>query len=74
MSIASACMWRLCLATPVCALRCRELVAPRRTISADNVDLPVGIVNGSGQIVKQVEQARIEVMDVTGAMIPKKVV
>jgi hypothetical protein len=35
----------------------QKLVAPRSAISTDNIDLPVRILNGCGQIVKQVEQA-----------------
>ena len=51
-----------------------ELVAPRRAISADDVDLTIGIVDSRGQIVKQVEYARIEMAYLTGAVVAEKVV
>ncbi len=48
----------------------QKLVAPRRAISADNIDLAIDVVTGRGQIVEQVEQAGIDVTDLTGAMVP----
>jgi hypothetical protein len=50
------------------------LVAPRSTVSTDNVDLTLAIMDRSGQIVEQIEQARIKVMHVTGTMVPKEII
>lgn len=50
------------------------LVAPRRAVSTDDINLAIAVMKRSGQVVKQVEQARIKVVDITGAMIPKKAI
>lgn len=50
------------------------LVALRRAVSANDVDLAVEVVNGRGQIMKKIEQARIKMVDVTSTVIAKKVI
>jgi len=52
----------------------QKFIAPRGTISAYDIDLPVRMTDSGGKIGKNVEDARIVVLDVAGAMIAKKMV
>jgi hypothetical protein len=47
----------------------QEFVAPWRSVSANNVDLTAGIVQGRDQVVEQVEQVRIEVTYLSSTMV-----
>lgn len=55
-------------------VRPKELIAPRRAIPADDLNLSFGVAQGSGKIPKQVEQPWFEVMNVAGAVIAKKII
>ena len=52
----------------------QEFVAPGRAVSADDVDLTAGIVQGRGQVVEQVEQVGIEMTYLSRAMVTQIVV
>src|SRR5579863_8030025 len=52
----------------------QELVAPRRTIAADDVDFGVRMAGGGDQIGEEIEQAGIEAANVAGPMIAKEVI
>ena len=52
----------------------QELIAPGRAISTDHVDLAAGVVQVNGEIGEQIEETRIEVMDVSGAVVAEKVI
>jgi len=52
----------------------KKFVAPRRAVAADNVDFSAGMADGGGQITEQIEKARIEINDITGAMIPQEMI
>ncbi len=52
----------------------KKFVAPGRAISADDVDLTVRPPYGSSQVMQQIEQAFVERMNLTGSMIPQKLV
>ena len=52
----------------------QKFVAPRRTVSTDHVNFSVGVVQRCGQVMEQVEQARIEMMNVARTMVTKKMV
>ena len=70
MSIASACICRLCSATSgVRTTSAQEFVAPGSTVAADHIDLTTGIAERRGQVVEKVEEARIEMTHISGAVI-----
>lgn len=52
----------------------QEFITPRSTVSTDNVDLRVGMTNGGGQIGEKVENVRIVVLYVAGAMIAQEMI
>ena len=47
----------------------QEFVTPRRTVSADHIDLPTGIIERRSQVVEQIEQVEIEMMNVSRTMV-----
>ena len=51
------------------ASRTQELVAPGRAVSADHINFTARIVERSGQVVEHVEQARIEMVYLSRAMV-----
>jgi hypothetical protein len=51
-----------------------EFIAPGGTVAADDIDLPARMTDSGGEIEKNVEDARIVVLDVAGAMIAKEMV
>ena len=52
----------------------QKLVAPRRAVSADNVDLAAGIAKRRRQIVEKVKEAGIEMPHVSRAMVAQIVI
>jgi hypothetical protein len=52
----------------------QEFIAPRSTVSTDNVDFAAGIVQGCGQVVEKVKQAVIEMTDLSRTVIAEVVV
>ena len=51
-----------------------ELVSPRRTIAANDVDFSVRMAHGDGELFEDVVEAWVEVADVAGAKIAEEVV
>jgi hypothetical protein len=75
MSIASACICRLCLRhAGVRAARAQEFVAPGRTVAANHIDFTSGVAERRGQVVEKVEEVRIEMTHISGTVIAQKVV
>jgi hypothetical protein len=54
--------------------RAEEFIAPGGTVAADDIDFPARMTDGGREIGKNVEDAMIVVLDVTGAMIAKEMV
>lgn len=52
----------------------QKFVAPRRAITANDVNLGAGMADRGSQIAEQIEKARIEIGDVTGAVIAQEMV
>lgn len=52
----------------------QEFVAPRRAIAANDIDFRAGMTDGGSQIAEQIEKARIEIDDISGAMVAEKMV
>jgi hypothetical protein len=50
----------------------QELVAPRRTISTDDVNFRAGMAGGLGQIRKDIKEPRIEVVNLARAVVTQK--
>jgi len=55
-------------------VRSKILIACRRAVSADDVDLGVGPADGAGSIRHDVEKPRIKVVHLAGAVIAEEVV
>jgi hypothetical protein len=51
-----------------------KFIAPGRAIAADDIDFRVWKANGSGKIGTQVEDTRIVMLHLAGAMIAKEMV
>jgi hypothetical protein len=49
--------------------RAQEFVAPGRTVAANHVDFTTGIAERRGQVVEQVEKARIEMTHISGTVV-----
>ncbi len=52
----------------------QKFVAPGGAVTADDVDLAVRMLRHDGEVREQVKQARIEMMDVAGAMIAQEMI
>jgi hypothetical protein len=51
-----------------------ELIAPRRAITADDVDLGVGSAYFCTQVVQEIENSRVNVMDIAGSVVAQEMV
>ena len=47
----------------------QEVVAPRRAVPADDIDLAVRVTHGGRKVAEQIEKVRINLMHVAGAMV-----
>jgi hypothetical protein len=54
--------------------RAEEFVAPGRTVAANHIDFTARIAERCGQVVKKVEQVRIEMPHISGAVIAQEIV
>src|ERR1700729_2907251 len=52
----------------------QEFVAPGRTVAANHIDFTTGIVERRGQVVDKVEEARIEMADISSTVVAQKMV
>ena len=52
----------------------QELVAPRRAVAADDINLEIGIPEFGREVVQQVEHPRIIFMNLAGAVVAQIVV
>lgn len=50
----------------------KKFITPGRAISADDVDLTIRPTYGNSQVVQQIEQALVEIMNLTRPMITQK--
>jgi hypothetical protein len=50
------------------------VVAPRSTVAAHNVDFPIGVSQLDQQIVKKIKLLHVVVLDITGAVVAKKMI
>src|SRR5271166_3988914 len=51
------------------AARAQKFVAPGGTVAANHVDLTTGIAERRGQVVEKIEEARIEMMHISGTVV-----
>src|SRR6202020_3289653 len=52
----------------------QEFVAPGRTVAANHIDFSTGIAERCGQVVEKVEEARIEMADISSTVVAQKMV
>src|SRR5262249_36788352 len=52
----------------------QEFVAPWRAVPANHIDFTTGIPERSGKVVEKIEEARIEMPDISGTVVPQKMV
>lgn len=56
------------------AARPQEFIAPKGAVTTNHVDLTIGVSERRSQIVKEIEEARIEMTYISGAVVAQKIV